>query len=358
MFPDAVDLPEPAQRPAFMIVHVSDLHFGAEMYPAWTRTGAPLRPRTPPSAAFLPGMHGAFPHDPGACRELQNEIQSRILLRNPRQVVVVASGDLTALGDDSEFALALTFLRSRVQTSWHSGLGLGPYAHDVRVVPGNHDHALGRLRSHLVQRAAPLHGIYVHDGPEWSRTYTEDGLVLEVFGLDTCSSPGRQWLARGGVADTAMGALGRKMDEADDARRLASASEPWLRLLVCHHSPSGGPSIAADLAGAIRSMCAQRGVHFVLSGHTHAPEVPLPRSTHRMGLDLRCGTTLQGALPGRLPSKHGQVFLVHWIWRQPDRIVWQTEPFQRIVAWGPDHVARGPFTLVKARVFRTALGPP
>lgn len=333
--------------PAFMIVHISDLHFGGELYPAWTWTGAPLAP--PPWRGIL-ALQGLFPHDPGACRELQVVIKGLVDAKRPRRVLVAVTGDLTALGYDSEFVLALTFLRSRLQSSWNSGLGLGSYDLDVLAVPGNHDHARGSILSHVAQLAAPLCGLYFREEPEWCVPYEDHSLRLDVLGIDSCGAPGTQWFAKGRTDPRSLDRLAAVLASTGGGRNP-------LRILLCHHPPSaGGRHVDQESAKAVLNFCKQQRIHFVLCGHTHDPLVPRPGTPHTFGMELRCGTTLQGALPGRLPSRSGQTFLVHWVWPSGTDVLWRTEPFQRLVRpRAGRHAARGPFVLAEQLVFETRL---
>jgi predicted phosphodiesterase len=326
-----------ATPPAFLIIHISDLHIGREWYPA---------------PALL---RGAFAHDPGLCAELQTEVVALISRRAARAALVVVSGDLTTLGSHSEFVMALTFLRSRIQESWHLGVGLGPYEIQVLAVPGNHDHAQDTSWSHLAQRADPsVYTSFLPLGKEWLKTFRDGGLCLEILGIDSCGSKNLQVFAQGGIDP---GSLTKLTNELRVAASIPAQAR--LRLLICHHSP-GSLTFGAFhpiSAGLVQAFCARERIHFVLTGHTHDHHLPAPRTVHTMGMELRCGTTLQGAPPNKIPNPpFGNTFLVHSIWHQLPVVVWRSELFQRVVQTRPDgsRVA-GTFTQAKSLTFETVV---
>jgi len=329
----------PDTPPDFMIFHISDLHFGGELYPQWMREDAPLVKAGPPLYTYIPLVReivtGLYPHDPSACMELENLIANQILERQPGRVLLVVSGDLTALGFDSEFAIALSYLRSRLQTSWSDSLGLGGLGMETLVVAGNHDHALGSKRSHIVQHAAPLYGQYLPNERAWLRAYTHGSLRLEVAGLDTCGSERNQLLARGRLDRVSLGVLNAALSKtAEASKNAAKGTKKPLRLLVCHHSPSSSSwTTAPGSANQIKKLCDTHDIHFVLCGHTHDIAVPASGSTHQMGTELRCGTTLQGSPPNCVPNKDGNTLLIHSIWGSEgaDGVIWRTVPYQRLL---------------------------
>ncbi|MBL4686670.1 MAG: metallophosphoesterase [Nannocystaceae bacterium] len=140
--------------PDFALFHISDLHFGAELYPRWNRQGAPVAPTGVPLAAKLPKTQGLFPHSIAACEELENAITDEYDQLGAARNIVAATGDLTVCGADSEFSLALTYLQSRIAQTHNLRLGLADPKRPLRVlsIPGNHDHWGGHVR-HMLGRA-------------------------------------------------------------------------------------------------------------------------------------------------------------------------------------------------------------
>lgn len=343
---------------AFMIVHISDLHFAAELSPSWTRSTAPLMRQTPPLYARLPLSIGMFPHDVGACEELENEIKTLVRNKKPRKTLLVVSGDLTWTGDDSEFVMALTYLRGRLQRDWSGGLGLSPWIRETFTLPGNHDHWNSSTLRGIVNprgRTSRIHGIYFRgpSGQSWWHESLEEGDVqLQLMGIDS-SEPARVSLfARGYIDPASLTALEQEIIKAD---KLANQRLRPVRVLVVHHSPiyTGGFRWANEMEPTSRQdlnqFCRTSGIHFVLTGHVHEPLIPPQGTALTPGMELRCGTTLQGAPRGKLPTSSNNVFLVHLLHMDGSLVEWRTELYQRAL--------QGSFKESKSQRFQVTLYP-
>lgn len=325
-----------------LLIHVSDIHFGSEFYanrnsvPNARNSSAP-----PPPAAPKRTIPGLAAHDVGACEELENEILALKSALRPDQTVLVVSGDLTVLGEASEFAMAHTFLRSRIQATWMRASGLGDIVDSVVAVPGNHDHLRGHL-SRTIHRSRPSTGVYPFFEPTRSanancwwihHVIDVDRLCLQIGGLDSCGASSGQPFATGSLDLAALTELETVMH--------AHPSPPGshvVRLLVLHHAldPASSPSLKQRLAHqthklddasrrALETFCAQTNTQFVLTGHLHVPGVPQKGAQLRPGMEIRCGTSLQEG-PQR---KLGQIFMAHVI-EARTRPHWTTRVFQRL----------------------------
>lgn len=302
--------------------HVSDCHFGPipanYVYPA------------------VSGLTGQPAHDVGLCKGLSLALEdARDLVEDlpeDESFAIVLSGDLTACGAETEYAVGHSFFRSRwrlrredpspVETE--VGLGLSPanYAN----VPGNHDHWLGKSWFKSPGFNARLVPRHFRQSP-WCKTWRSlhGGVCLELYGLDSNAAVrGQNHLARGRIEATHLQALERKLKARSKPR------DPLrVRAVVVHHSlayTSGlfhAKKLDPTSRDELRRICAENECVAILTGHTHdfyhhpAP-VTLPtgqRTVH----ELRCATTLQG------PPKSGkQGFLFHRIELEQGHCQWVT----------------------------------
>lgn len=333
--------------PRVLIVQVSDLHFSAGFFPA----GGPIAARTPGSRVHPP-MPGLQPHDPNACDRLVNRVDRLRRSLCPDQCVIAVTGDLTVNGSDSEFVQALTFLQGKVESTWLDFVGLGGHYDRVSAVPGNHDHLAGQLFRTPV-RPHPVHAVhdkYMPSAPGgatcwWTHDVLDlDGLRLQVGGLDSCGK-GSQLFAQGNLDPVALQELGDSFDTGSaDAQQSGRRS---VNVVLLHHSLAYKGSVRAwlhqlpsDAQQDLRSFCLSHKVHFLLTGHVHSPHVPGPGSQHRMGTELRCGTTLQRS------GAHNS-FLAHLIEEDAGKVRWTTGIYRRS--------AGGEFIERRSQTYSTAL---
>ncbi|MCB9595267.1 MAG: metallophosphoesterase [Sandaracinaceae bacterium] len=288
------------QSNSALIVQVSDLHFGREIHPPASRQNVLRRGH----GRAVPGMH---PHCVGALRELENEIRS-IMLRYPQDAKTLAVvGDLTVIGDDSEFALALTYLRARFQTSLKLSTGLGGLFDITVMVPGNHDHWGGRYGSFAVNPGAlAIHGVYFDSTPAqpWffqkHRIGPDGNIQLQLMGLDSCAGAGLNVAARGRLPTGVQAHLSRDIVQSNQEATLESRKVA--RLLLCHHSieNSSGvnamlhamdPTSRTDLEGFMQT----NSVHAILTGHIHSTRLPPAQAAY--GAEYRSGSACQSRSP-------------------------------------------------------------
>lgn len=191
------------------ILHLTDLHFGAESPPAID--------------ALL-----------GAANELEPDL-------------VVVSGDFTQRGSLPEFEAAAAFL-DRI-------------APPVLAVPGNHDIP----QRHLVQRfTRPLHRYRRFIEPRTVDRFADDRIALR--GVNSARPFGLHWnWAHGRVARAAIAGAGHWLTE--------RADRPFRALVIHHppvlFEPRRGFR-ALGRSGPLLSMLAAVGAQAVLSGHLHA----------------------------------------------------------------------------------------
>ena len=292
-----------------------------------------------PTISLLP--QGLYPHDLGACEDLSIRIRELVHDLKPSQPVLLVTGDLTTRGAASEFALALTYLRGELYQSWSTTLGLlGPFSKTF-MIPGNHDHWNGSVTGAVFHHGATtsaVHGTYFvgpFGQPWWHETLEQQGIQLQLMGLDSCSRSTFQVAARGYIDLNSLSDLANRITMAE--QRAAARGLRSIRVLLIHHSPSYQAKrsfrwfkeMDPSSCQALEDFCKAHRIHFVLTGHVHTPFVPSPRTQHSWGTELRCGTTLQGAPLGKLPSPNGNVFLTHALWLQDTTPHWRTSVYQR-----------------------------
>lgn len=293
---------------SIVIVHVSDLHFGRDFVPPFASNGtayAGPAPTQPP-----PAIRGFAQHDLNACDELEVRLRRLAISKGwnaPQGAplkLLVASGDLTVCGHETEFSHALTFLQSSIAVSWDREVGLGKLGFsDTLAVPGNHDHWRGaRFRSagmQIPQRG--IHGLFFRSGPSsscWFREYVQaKGLVLQLMGIDSSAGAAVQLLARGRFDPNDFTALDREIAASNQRLR----HHRIVRVLVVHHGLQNtrwSHGLDAASASALNDFIQRNRVHRLLSGHLHSPFLS--------NTELRCGTTLQ-----RQRRTGKQTFLLH-----------------------------------------------
>jgi hypothetical protein len=275
------------------------------------------------------------PHDLGACQDLENQLLWLRKQAGADPLVLLVTGDLTVSGDASEFALAQSYLRGRLQTVWASSLGLGKVANSVITIPGNHDHLGGRLARTLVRRH-PVSPAYAFFPPTQSRNHAwwqlheilSDDLIVQIGTLDSCGAQTPQFGARGSIDQHAI----QELEQAMHSRRSDNLHAAVVRILMIHHSLSPHPNamVAATHALDQRSQqlvqdyCNKTLTQFVLTGHEHCPLMPKV-GPPPFGTEIRCGSSLQDGNH----SGNGQIFLLHTV-NGGANPRWQTVAYQRL----------------------------
>ncbi len=297
------------------LAHISDLHFGSRWF---TNSSRPYPSVNPPGGAGA--IKGFRSHDIAACDDLEAALGREFnawLGMNVRLRLLLVTGDLTTVGEDSEFANALTFVHGTMRERWQSSVGLGKLAFDDRhAVPGNHDHWGGSRASAARYAWTPqIHGTYFQTTGTrrtWFRDYDVPGepIVLQLMGIDTCTAQNGHWFATGHIDPADLFELAQDIQDSN----IRFAGRSILRILLAHHGLSltgQRPTRASHCLdpGSERELTKFMGnwnVHRVLTGHLHNPEIsPQLTNPPNSGHELRCGTTLQYAKSGR------QTFLTH-----------------------------------------------
>jgi hypothetical protein len=316
------------------LAHISDLHFGSRWF---TTSSRPYPSVVPPGGTGA--VKGFRSHDIAACDDLVSAIAREHLAWRGQNVnlrVLAVTGDLTSVGEDSEFANALTFIHGTISEQWSSCVGLGKIPFDARhAVPGNHDHWGGWRASAARYAWQPrIHGTYFQTTRQrrsWFCDYVDQNepLVLQLMGIDTCSAPNGHWFAEGHIDRADLFELEKDIQDSN----VRFSHRQVLRILLAHHGLSGrgrrGLCLDAQSEGHLVSFMAKCGVHRLFTGHLHDPEIsPHLRHPPNHGHELRCGTTLQYAKAGK------QTFLTHLATLTDAGIELTTTVQQRTVAGG------------------------
>ncbi len=249
------------------LIHISDLHFGCDFTADETVWKQGL--------ALIPGAQGLFRHSYQAARALAQRVNQIIADRRAEGVpiCVAFTGDLTRGGEEKEFLVGSTFLRSAFAfgAGNYVGLKLGNDRKTIQLgsepalfaVPGNHDiwgrkdpRAVGAYRRH-----------FPGDFPLGFEIQSELRPVI-LYGLDSTQNTDlRHRLARGRVPPEELEALETKLQEGLKRNAIQ---------IVCLHHPLADPQhriIDATMKLEDRELIARRllqsGADLVLAGHIH-----------------------------------------------------------------------------------------
>jgi 3',5'-cyclic AMP phosphodiesterase CpdA len=212
-----------------VIVHLSDIHFGAE------------DKRAVEAAAQFIDTH------------------------RPR--LVIASGDLTALGSEREMKTAFDWLRALPAPAL--------------ATPGNHDTPYFELWPRLFH---PFRNFQRACEDVCTEALVERDLVVAPIN----TARGVQWRK-----NWALGAVSLAQ-AADAARTLRSASADALKIVVTHHPLSWPPDapISGDTRGGRNALeeLISAGADLFLSGHLHRADIRLHSSNGRNAVAVSAGT--------------------------------------------------------------------
>ncbi len=290
-------------------MHISDLHFGSKI------TNNQFGP--------VSGYHG---HDFLLCRGLM--ISTRRLAAKTKAgkngMQFVMSGDMTATGTASEFAVGHSFLKSewRVRDSNPGArIGLRCSKSQYLSIPGNHDHWDGRTLPAGAYNPGIL-GRHFEQTP-WCEIWTSPSgaILLEIYGIDSNSGQFinyRSLWAAGTISNDEFNDLETLLKKSD--QKQPGQGVRRVRMIICHHSIGFGGGQLARVFGArgldasskrrLFDIAAQYEITAVLTGHTHDPfykafDIPLDKPMREIH-EIRCPTTLQGPA-----GKGGAGFLLH-----------------------------------------------
>lgn len=327
------------ERRLATFVHVSDVHFGD----LDARTGsATLDARAADWWRTAKIFDGYLGHGYDALVHLTDFFHR---LRREEEAQLIITGDLTAAGKASQFALARTFFEGAIQLDPGNPVGLGLHDGLRRAIPGNHDHWPG---TRMVW-GAPTEGLAA-TFPEVpipiDRVPLGDGRVLVFAGIDTDADvrptfPGTSRLFGRGKFVSQLQALDHT---------LGTPRDDEIRVLLMHHSRlhrSFAQGIVASSRTALDAFIERRDVAVLLTGHVHRPFGEVFEVGDRDGvswevLEARCGTTTQrdelpldwvaaggaaATIEERLPPN---TLLVHRLVETQDgRVEWRAYCFRR-----------------------------
>lgn len=312
-FPDAIAL-----------THISDLHFGGVL----ANNVFSFRSK----ALHYPS------HDFVLCLDFPNALEyirtDLLDLADEEIINTVVSGDVSAMGLETDFAVAHAMLRSRPRIKRG---GLGQYAgfsvpdDRMAAVPGNHDHWNGlpflRRPRAYTPSVFPKHFRRTPWVKEWRSA--SGNLVLEIYGIDSNSGlePKRTNLrARGSFSASELQGLVKDLETSEN--RPVEPDVVRVRALVTHHSLmyAGGLFGAVELDDAARSalltIATKYKIAVIMTGHTHDSgfhphSVTDPTNIIDRVWEIRSATTFQG--PAK-PSHQG--FWCGLVWLSDDGPRW------------------------------------
>jgi predicted phosphodiesterase len=233
------------------ILHLSDLHFGADFGFPFKREGD----RHPISEMLRRGL-----------KDFKEEIG-----------MVIVSGDLTTKGNTDELqGLALRFLNDLV-----SQIGLDKEF--VAIVPGNHDYKLDHWKPQNYEHQLPFsnfmklfYGPSPFQVPSMRRFRLPDGRTLQLLMMDSVKLRSKELSNYGFI----------EWEAYEDLLDATGREEGILRIAVVHHHlvpapreewvdpeyPRAGLSFTLD-SGAVVEGLQAHGFRIVLHGHQHVPGV-------------------------------------------------------------------------------------
>lgn len=309
-----------------VLAHISDLHFGEVL----ANNLFSFRSRV---------LHYP-PHDFTLCLDFPNALEyirvDLLDLADEEIINLVLSGDMTATGTDTEFAVAHAMLRSRLRIRRE---GLARYAgfsiadDQLGAVPGNHDHFNGlRFMSRPRAYTPSIFPNHFRQTPwvkEWRSLSGK--LVLEIHGIDSNSglqAKRTNLRAKGAFSTTELDALEENLKRSD--ARTKDPEVLRVRALVTHHSlmyagvGAAFGSVALEDASRDRllEIATQYKIPVIMTGHTHDSNYHPHPVTDPDGIlsevwELRSATTFQG--PAQ-PNKQG--FWCHLVWLSDEGPRW------------------------------------
>jgi predicted phosphodiesterase len=331
----------PSGKRLLTIVHISDLHFG-DLSP--NSDDADLDAVAESWWQLNRRFDGYLGHSGDALRHLNQSFKQ--IRDDEKPVMLLVTGDLTAVGSDAQFSLARRYLEATAQLSGQRYLGLQLANLLVNgAVPGNHDHWPG-------QRAVTPLSLVMFGASTGSLGTTFPNLPLAPVGLQRLPLTPRCHLSIGGIdTDAQVRSYGPKRFFArghfvralDRLKRLyITPAQNEIRVLLLHHSPQNTAfalGITGESRRALDDFVRENEISVLLTGHTHSPKGKVFQES-RGGtrwdlLEARCGTTTQrDTTPWQPPRKLDEnTLLVHRLYDvDSQQIEWRTSLFQRNVA--------------------------
>lgn len=262
--------PEENEKNIATVVHISDLHFTDKFRTDESRFKKLL--------ANLPFLKGTYAHSYQAARALANRVKK--ILRDKKQnrvpVCIVFTGDLTSCGEEGEFDIGNTFLRSSIWTgTGQVGLNLGEDCSEIDFnttpalfsIPGNHDIW---KRNHPDKLAAYLN-FFPGPFPKTWKIETESRTIF-LHGLDSNQNTLlKHKLARGRLRPEQLDELDKRLE----MLQMAQIGKDPIHIVFLHHpliaagERSWDPTMELDDCQIIAKRLKQFGVDLVLSGHVH-----------------------------------------------------------------------------------------
>lgn len=287
---------------AIVLTHISDLHFGEIL--------------ANNVFSFRSKKFHYPPHDFILCLDFPNAleyIRADLLELSDEEVInTVISGDMSATGLETDFAVAHSLLRSRVRIK-RAGPARSQYAgfslldDQMAAVPGNHDHwnglFLGRPRAYT----ASIFPIHFRRTP-WVKEWVSGSrkLILEIYGIDSNSgldAKRTNLRAKGSISKAEIQGLVADLERS--TKRKTERGSVRVRVLVTHHSLmyAGGPLGFKELddtsRDALLEITTKYKIGVIMTGHTHDSgfhdyAVTEPDGTVHQVSEIRSATTFQG----------------------------------------------------------------
>jgi hypothetical protein len=324
------------------LVQASDLHFGNLDA---TTGDSLLSAQAPKLWGLFPWLDGLLGHHRAALEHFQIAFQD---LRKGESAELIVTGDITATGNQDQFATASTYLTSRVALGHPLNLvGLSNKKALGLAIPGNHDHWPGTARV-VGAPTVGLKGMFPQLPKIEPKRTLPSGCELVLMRIDSDADVGN--VSRNRVF--ARGDFRSQLNQL--ASTLGAPNHREVRVMLVHHSPMYQSQkriwkeleVVASSRRALDDFVTDYDIAVILTGHAHVASANI-RNVGRSGakwelLEARCGTTLardqvpsswkSASLLKQLPPN---TFLVHRLVEVSDtlskasRIEWRTNLFLR-----------------------------
>jgi 3',5'-cyclic AMP phosphodiesterase CpdA len=248
------------KRPIASIIHISDLHFSSKFT---TDEGEFIEQHVQPKGIHSHSYQAAVSLSIRVNQILQNRKRHKI------PTVVIVTGDVTRIGRDREFQVAVTFLKGEIWVGARQSWGLNLKENDSQVgegnspalfyIPGNHD--TWKLRFGIFNSA---YRSYFPDAFPTQLTIVTGERIIQIYGLDsTHTSLSRYILARGEVPPEQINGLEVKISR--------TIRKQDVRIACLHHPliDLPGPTMELENHRNVGQSLNFMGMDLVLSGHIH-----------------------------------------------------------------------------------------
>ena len=249
-----------------LLVHISDLHFGENL----EKSKKSRKFKKKILNFIFKDIGSRFlaldPHDINLCDELAIFIAELSEKRKPD--FLIASGDLTTLGDEESFKEVKDFL-IRPWSLERPGLGFN--SDTLIVVPGNHDTIINKYYERKNNSLEYYHKVFSKDLP-FAKYVPLNDLSITFFTFNSTSEK-MLYFSDGQIGENSMRWFRNKTRDLKNEHDQDYINS--IKIVIFHHHPiplpGATPSIWTQLIDGSKflPLLQEEGIHLVLHGHEH-----------------------------------------------------------------------------------------